>query len=115
MHSPTKPQRALSPEALAALQQAVKRLGSQPKAALALNVSVAVVNQLLQNKYAGDVAGMETRIRGQFMAETLECPVVGRLGRQTCLDYQANPMFTNPVRSALASACPECPHRKDAR
>lgn len=99
----------------AALEAAVVRFASQARVAEELGVSTAVVSQLLRDRYAGDVSGMETRIRGQFMAETLQCPVMGVLGRRTCLDYQANPMFTNPIRAALASACPKCPNRKDAR
>lgn len=97
----------------AALAAAVVRLGSQSKAAADLGVSGAVVNTLLKDKYTGDVAGMEKRIRGQYMAATVQCPVMGALNSRDCLDYQARPpAFTNPVRAALSRSCKNCPHRR---
>lgn len=105
----------LEPEVKAALEAAVKRLGSQSKVADDLGISPAVVNNLLKDRYPGDVQGMAVRIRGQYMAETVQCPVMGQLGRRHCLDYQARPLaFTNPVRVALHRACKTCSHRKEA-
>lgn len=49
----------------AALAAAVKQLGSQTKAAADLNVSGAVVSQLLRDAYLGDVATLAARIRGK--------------------------------------------------
>ena len=99
----------------AALQAAVKRLGSQVRVAEELGVSPAVVNNLLKDRYLGDVAGMAERIRGQFMAQMVRCPVMGDLGRRHCLDYQARPLvFTNPTRVALHAACKTCSHRREA-
>lgn len=98
------------------LQDAVARLRSQSKVAEDLGVSPAVVNNLLKDRYPGDVAGMADRIRGQYMAETVSCPVLGTLGRRHCLDYQARPLvFTNSQRSALYRACKVCIHRKEAQ
>lgn len=111
MSSPT---RTLSPEALQTLEAAVKRFKTQTKAAAELGCSITVVNQLLKGKYTGDVPHYEARIRGLWMAETVQCPVYGPLGRHSCLEYQANPIFTNPARSALAKECQTCPNRKDA-
>lgn len=104
----------LPPDVKTALEQAVKRFGSQTKVAGELNVSSAVVSTLLKDKYPGNVAAMEQRIRGQFMAETVLCPVQGTLSTRSCQDNQALPMaFTNPVRAALWRACKTCPNRKD--
>ncbi|MDO8776585.1 MAG: hypothetical protein Q7K57_49305 [Burkholderiaceae bacterium] len=101
-------------EVKAALQEAVKRFNSQTKVATELNVSSAVVSTLLKDKYPGNVAAMEQRIRGQFMAETVLCPVQGTLSTRSCQDNQVLPMaFTNPVRAALWRACKTCPNRKD--
>ncbi len=98
-----------------ALQQAVANLKSQAKVAEDLGISPAVVNNLLNDRYPGDVAGMADRIRGQYMAETVHCPVLGVLGRRHCLDYQARPLvFTNSQRSALYRACKTCINRKEA-
>lgn len=98
----------------AALSSAVARLGSQSKVAADLGVSVAVVSTLLKDKYAGNVAAMEQRIRGQYMAETVVCPVQGTLSAKSCLDNQALPAaFTNPMRAALWRACKQCSNRRE--
>jgi hypothetical protein len=107
-------QSALADDVKAALVAAVKRFKSQKKAADELNVSTAVISTLLNDKYAGNVETMEQRIRGQFMAETVLCPVMGTLSKRSCLDNQALPQaFTNPMRAALGRACKTCPNRKD--
>lgn len=113
----SKPQRpkALPHEVLAALQAAVKRLGSQAATARELGIGAAVVNHLLKGRYAGDVDGLASRIRGQFMRETVACPVMGELNRRHCLDYQARPLVhTNSIRVRLHAACKTCPNRRDA-
>jgi len=104
----------LPADELAALEAAVKRFGTQSAVAKDLGVSSAVVNHLLKNRYPGDVATMAERIRGQYMAETVTCPVMGTLGLRHCLDNQARPLaHTNPVRVQLFHACKTCPNRKD--
>lgn len=104
----------LPPEVKAALQAAVEKFGSQVKVAEELHVSSAVVSTLLKDKYPGSVEAMEQRIRGQFMAETVRCPVMGTLSKRSCLDNQALPQaFTNPMRAALGRACKTCPNRKE--
>jgi hypothetical protein len=98
-----------------ALEGAVSRLGSQVKVAADLGISAATVNNLLRDRYPGDVDGMASRIRGQYMAETVNCPVQGVLSRRHCLDNQARPVaFTNPVRASLQTACRTCANRKEA-
>lgn len=112
---PDKTPQALPKDVRAALEAAVKRLGTQSKVAEELGVSAAVINTLLKDRYLGDVQKMAGRIRGEYMGETVVCPVMGLLGRQHCQTYQARPLvFTNPQRSALHSACKTCPNRKDA-
>ncbi|WP_304308092.1 hypothetical protein [Pseudacidovorax intermedius] len=103
----------LPPDVLTALEQAVKECGSQVAAAKRLGVSVSAVNQLLRNRYQGDVAGMAERVRGEFMRELVRCPVMGDLGRQHCLEYQGRPLvMSSPVRVALHRACPTCPNKR---
>jgi fructose 1,6-bisphosphatase len=112
----TKPRVAgkLPPDVKKALAMAVERAKSQSKVAEQLNVSTAVISTLLKDKYAGNVETMAQRIRGQYMAETVRCPVLGTLSTKSCLDNQALPMaFTNPVRAALGRSCKTCPHRKE--
>lgn len=106
--------RKLPADVKAALAAAVKRAGSQTKVAAELGASGAVVSQLLRDAYPGDVPTYASRIRGLYMAETVQCPVMGTLGRNHCLDYQARPLaFTNPQRAALFQACKSCLNRKE--
>ena len=101
----------LPPDVLAALELAVAELGTQTKVAARLRVSLTVISLLRNGRYQGDVAGMAERIRGEFMAELVSCPVMGQLGRQHCLEYQSRPLvMTNPLRVALYRACPTCPN-----
>lgn len=107
--------RRLPADVKQALAEAVKRLESQTKVAGELGCSSAVVSQLLRDKYLGDVETYAARIRGLYMAETVKCPVMGKLGRNHCLDYQKRPLaFTNPQRVALHQACKVCPNRREA-
>lgn len=115
MASTPKQPVALPPDVKAALEAAVKRFKTQTAVADELGVSAAVVNNLLKDRYLGNVALMADRIRGQFMAETVVCPVQGVLSRRNCLDYQARPLvFTNATRVRLHQACKTCPNRKEA-
>lgn len=117
MPSPSKrTAKALPPDVKAALLAATARPGcNQRTVATELGYSSAVVSQALHDSYCGDVATLEQRIRGKYMAETVQCPVMGRLGRDHCLTYQKRPLaFTNPTRVALHKACKTCPNRKEA-
>ena len=115
MASATKrPPRLLPPEVKDALAEACKPPSSQTKVALALKVSTSVVSQLLTDKYPGDTPTMAERIQGLYMSATVQCPVMGELGRNHCLEYQRRPAaFTNPTRAALNQACKTCPNRKE--
>jgi hypothetical protein len=105
---------ALSQDAKAMLAKQVQRLGSQTKVAAVLDISGAAVSLLLKDKYTGSIVVMEQRIRGKFMGDTVQCPVLRTISTLDCLSNQALPIaFTNPVRSALGHNCPKCPHRKE--
>lgn len=80
-----------------------------------LGVSPSVVNQVLGNRYAGRVDLFEKRVRGELMAETVLCPILGDLSSRDCLDHQSRKFSaTNPVRVKLFTACKTCPNRKEA-
>ena len=105
---------ALPADVKAVLVAEVKRFGSQVKVAEKLRVTGPVIRMLIKDKYPGSVKTMVDRIRGEFMGDTVVCPVLGTLNKRDCLDNQALPMaFTNPVRAALGRACKSCNNRKD--
>lgn len=84
---------------------AAKRMGYSP----------AVVTHVLRRSYPGDLTAVFGRIRGAFMGETVECPVLGEIGRDRCLTEQKRPFAaTNSSRARLFHACKTCRNRRAA-
>jgi len=77
-----------------------------------IGYSPAVVNQVLANKYRGDVSKVEAAVRGAYLGATVGCPVLGELAVNKCLGHQKAPFAaTNPTRVKLFRACRNsCPH-----
>jgi hypothetical protein len=81
-------------------------LASQRQVADHLGVSNAVISQALKQKYPGDIISLEKKVRGAFMGETVNCPVLGELGLNKCLQNQGEKMSSvNPLRVQLYRAC----------
>ena len=77
----------------------------------------STLSQVLSNSYAGDVGKIEERVRGALMALTVECPVLGEIGRDRCLDEQSKDFVaTSAMRAQLYRACRSgCPHSKHTK
>ena len=109
-----------APDWTVALAEACDRT-SQGHVARELDISAAVVNQVLGNNYRGRMDRVEARVRGQYMRAEVACPVLGPISTKDCQENQKQVRFfraTNPLRVALRQACPECPNRErdpDAR
>lgn len=96
------------------LQEEVNR-SSQEKAGRCIGYSASVVSQVLKGIYIGDLSSVEESVRGALMGATVECPVIGDIPRNRCIDHQrraGKPAATNPQRIQLSRACPTCPHRR---
>ena len=92
------------------------KTASQRKVAERLGYSTSVINQVLGGKYNGDLKAVQTKVEGVFMGLSVNCPVVGDLPRNRCLDYQRQGFSaTNPMRVRLAQACPSCPNRRGGK
>lgn len=103
---------ATLPDEIAALAEACA-LRSASAVAKELGYSPAVISNTIANKYPGDVAQVRARIRGALMGETVDCPVLGAIGRDACLRSQKLPFSTsNPTRARLHRACAACPNRR---
>lgn len=88
---------------------------SQAAVAKRIDYSPTVVNQVLKGKYAGDLSAVQKAVEGALMGLSVDCPVIGELSRDRCLTYQRRGFAaTNPLRVALARACPTCPNRRGA-
>lgn len=102
-------------EWVAALAAECRRT-SQANTARRLGVSPAVVNQALQGSYKGNLRRVQRLVEGAFMGVTVDCPVVGDLPRDRCIEYQGRPFAaTNPMRVQLYCTCPDCPHNEKNR
>lgn len=77
-----------------------------------INYSAAAVSQVLSGNYAADTRRFERAVRGALMDQTVDCPVVGELTMDVCLQHQGRPFAaTNPTRVQLYKACRNgCPH-----
>lgn len=80
---------------------------SQSQIAARLDVSTAMVSQVLSGKYLERRIGpFKEKFEGAFMGYCVNCPVVGELPRDKCLTFQAREFCaTNPTRVQLYHAC----------
>ena len=92
---------------------------SQKKVAAELDYSPAVVNQVLGNKYkGGDLGAVQQAVEGALMAHSVDCPVLGELRANFCLENQKRSFSpTNSTRVRLFKACHGggCPHSRIGR
>lgn len=97
------------------LEEECKRT-SQKKTADLIGYSPAVVNTVLKGTYKGDLSKVEDAVRGALMHKTLQCPIIGELATNRCLEYQKRPFAaTNPQRVKLYRACRSCPNNRIGR
>ncbi len=87
---------------------------SQAQVAKLLSYSPAVVNQVLQGSYRGDLKAVQKAVEGVFLGAVVQCPVLGEIASNRCLEEQAKPFAaTNAQRVALYRACRGgCPHSR---
>ncbi len=101
---------ALEPSWISQLRQTAAQVG-QPKTAELIGYSTAVVCSVLKGSYKGDWTRVEERVKGALMGAEVECPVLGALARDRCLDNQRAPFAaTNPTRVQLWHSCKTCSH-----
>nr|WP_207199551.1 transcriptional regulator [Rhodoplanes elegans] len=83
-------------------------------AAARIGYSPPVVSQVLSRTYPGDLARIQEKVAGALMGVTVECPVLGDIARDRCLDEQAKGFAaTSSVRARLYRACRAgCPHSR---
>lgn len=78
-----------------------------------IGYSGSAVSTIIAGKYAGDLDRVEEMVRGALMASTVECPILGEIGRDRCLTEQNEPFrATSSFRAQLFHACQLCPNRR---
>ncbi|WP_368565532.1 hypothetical protein [Pseudoxanthomonas sp. UTMC 1351] len=87
----------------------------QSVVAAEIGYSATVVSQVLSGTYKGDSRAVQQKVEGALMGLTVECPVIGDLPRNRCLEYQRQPFAsTNHMRVQFSRTCPTCKHRRGA-
>lgn len=79
-----------------------------------IGYSRSAISNVIGGKYTGDLGRVEEMVRGALMALTVECPVLGEIGRDRCLQEQKEPFrATSRHRAQIYHACRGgCPHSK---
>ena len=89
---------------------------SQGVAGKAMGYSGSVVNAVLGGTYKGSLEAIEKAVRGRFMAQVVDCPILGEIASHICLDHQrkaVNFSMGSSVRVRLARHCKgPCPHSR---
>ena len=85
---------------------------SQRQIAAKMGRSGALVNQVLRNKYKGDMTAVEGRVRGLFMNGTVTCPALGEIPINECQEWREKARIfgnANMQRVHMFKACGRCP------
>lgn len=96
---------------LEVLRTACEALG-QKEVSRRIGYSVPTISGALSGKYPADTKGIKAAVEGALQGVSVECPVVGDLPRQRCVENQRAPRSTaNPTAVQLHKACRGgCPH-----
>jgi len=87
------------------------RHATQGAVARRIGYSSPVVNQVLSGSYKGDLNRVQAAVEGALMAALVDCPVIGEIPRQRCIEHQRRPFTpTNPTNIQLYKTCPVCEH-----
>ena len=79
---------------------------SQVAVARKIGYSAAVVNAVLKGSYQGDLKRVQRAIEGALMAAVVDCPIVGEIPQQRCIEHQRAPFAaTSAARVQLYHAC----------
>lgn len=76
-----------------------------------ISYSRSAISTVINGKYTGHVGRVEQMVRGALMAATVDCPVLGELARNRCLEWQSKPYAaTSSHRVQMFVACQNCPN-----
>ena len=90
---------------------------NQKRVAEQMCYSPAVINTVLSKTYKGDLIAVKQAVEGAFLAATVQCPIMGDLQANKCMENQRRPYAaTNALRVRLYKACnSDCPNSRAMR
>ncbi|PZP11119.1 MAG: transcriptional regulator, partial [Sphingomonas hengshuiensis] len=92
------------PDWIVALAEACQR-GSQAAVARRFGVSGSQISHVLANTYPSPTDRLEQLVRGAYLGAVVNCPVLGEIERDRCLEEQAKPFAaTSSTRAQLFHA-----------
>lgn len=86
------------------LRQQVELNGQKPVAEK-LGVSNAVVSQVVNEKYPGDMNRIQALVESVYMSKKVLCPVLGEIAWHACHQHQKNEFTSNPQKLRIYRAC----------
>jgi hypothetical protein len=104
-----------APAWIQALHRESQPPSSQRACAHRLGISAATVNLVLNGRYPSRTNRIEALVREKLLDAPRECPVLGEISADRCLDEQTSPYYPDPIRSALSKSCPTCPNHRNHR
>ena len=79
---------------------------SATAAARRIGYTGGVLSAVFRNAYKGDVRSVAGKVKGALLGHTVECPVLGEVRRDRCLDEQKKTFTgTSALRTRLYHAC----------
>lgn len=74
----------------------------------------SAISGVINHKYGGNLAAVEERVRWALMSKTVDCPILGEIDRNRCLEEQQEPFrATSAFRAQLFHACRNgCPNAR---
>ncbi len=87
------------------LRSACTRLG-QKEVARRIGYSPAVISQVVNGKYPGDLGRVQAQVEGVLMKRVVDCPMLGEVTLDVCRGHQRRKFSTtNPMRVQMYRAC----------
>jgi hypothetical protein len=84
---------------------------SQAAIARRIGKSASLVNQVLRNRYTGDLEAVRRSVERVLDINEVLCPILGAIKGDTCLTNQRKSYSPNNHQAvALFRACRRCPH-----
>ena len=90
---------------------------SQKKVSVEIGFSAGAVNQVLSNSYKAGLGAVKQAVEGALMNSTVNCPVMGEMPANRCLENQKREFATtNTMRVRIYKACRGgCKHSRIGR